>query len=68
MDFMLPSDETMKKMAKEYAKIKCVGAPPKACVFSVEEDEQADKIPPKKLKIKDLSESGDISPKRPKNG
>jgi len=66
MDFMLPSDETMKKMAKAYAKIKRVGAPQKACVFSVE-GEEADIIPPKKLKIKDMSENSDMSPKRPKN-
>ncbi len=38
MDFMLPNDKTMKRMAKEYAKIKKVGVEPKAVAFSVDEN------------------------------
>lgn len=38
MDYLLPSDETMRRMANEYAKIKRIGVPQKTVAFSVEEE------------------------------
>ncbi|HKL94363.1 MAG TPA: hypothetical protein VJZ69_03675 [Clostridia bacterium] len=45
MDYLLPSDEIMKRMASEYAKIRRIGVPQKTIAFSMEEESDVVPVP-----------------------
>lgn len=59
-DYMLPSDDMMKKMAEEYAKIKRIGIPQRAAAFAFDDMPQINQV-------QKVEQYVDMSPKKPKN-